>query len=227
MANPSVTEDLLFSVATSVNTGAAAAAAAVDITAATSGASVSASNYGLSTGANYTLSNVDVLTGTASTLINLDLYACAASPAADCPAAPASGTGGVTFSTTPGSYSVTDATNSAVTFSVGTPTFIAPGTDTVGGVLLPVTPSAAFTNNELTIVATGTNPGSVQENWFAVDMPAVNGVFQNAGGLTFGSSISSLTVTPPTPGPQRRPTTRSALRSAQLAPCLWPPPPLR
>jgi hypothetical protein len=185
-----------FYASTSSSPGWQSSTSPVIIGASTGSVAVTATSYGLSTGASYQVSGVGVPTAVPAGTTTIELQACTNTgtpPPGTCAitAGGTGGTGGVTFSGTTGSYTVTD-TSANVVLGVTSVTPISPATSTKGGVLLQVSvPSGIAAGHELTVTAVGVNPAANESDYFVAD---VAGVFHSAGPVYFGGTVGALSL---------------------------------
>ncbi|HET9058823.1 MAG TPA: hypothetical protein VFN61_02795 [Acidimicrobiales bacterium] len=197
-ANPQVTTatSYVFDVATS-GSPSAQATPAFTIAPSSSPATASVDSQSVTTGAHFTLSGVTVPSG-ATSKTSLTLQACTGSSAPSSPCTPgsgtASGTGGVVFSGTVSSYTVTDTTTSkSLSVTGAAPISTASGATYNGGVLLTLG-SAFATGDSLSITANASTPASPESDYLVAGFPGASPSVVAAGPLVFGNSVSDISV---------------------------------
>lgn len=208
------TTNLTFAVSTSASGQTNTSSAnTITITPAVTAPKATQSSQVLGAGASYGLSGFSVLTGTSDTTdsATLTLYACQAAALTGTGQSLAnpcgtSAAGGITWSTAPGSYSVTQYTSSGTaTAAISVSSVAAATPDGVtltlaGGTYANGTSGVLSGGDSLTVTGTGTNPTTSQSDIFVGEQnnPASGSPYYEGSGnqVSFGGQITGLAVTP-------------------------------
>ncbi len=212
IAAPSQATTATFQVSTSAST-VAEPANSITISPTVTAPKAAQSSQVLGAGSTYSLSGIQVLTNTGSTLTstNVTLLACPSSSGASGtgqslnnppPVCASPNAGGITWSTAPGSYAVTQYTSAGTATAAIT---VNSATATTNGVILNIsggtigTPAGILTGGDnLTVTGTGTNPTSAVSDVLVAGISDPGPVYYEESGNTvaFGGQITGLTVTP-------------------------------